>query len=62
MSEPINEPTTDAIPVGRHAAHPFLPRTIRTLAIPVILIWIAVIALLNVIVPQLETVGQMRSV
>ena len=62
MSAPISEPTTDAIPTSRHAARPFLPRTIRTLAIPVILIWIAVIALLNVIVPQLETVGQMRSV
>ena len=35
---------------------------IRTLAVPIILGWIAVIAVLNVIVPQLETVGQMRAV
>ena len=35
---------------------------IRALAVPIILIWIAVIAVLNVVVPQLETVGQMRAV
>jgi putative drug exporter of the RND superfamily len=62
VSAPISEPTTDAIPTSRHAARPFIPRTIRKLAVVVILVWIAVIALLNVIVPQLETVGQLRSV
>ncbi|MDT5364546.1 MAG: putative drug exporter of the superfamily [Mycobacterium sp.] len=62
MTEPISEPTTDAIPTSRHAARPFIPRTFRKLAVVVILVWIAVIALLNVVVPQLETVGQMRSV
>ena len=35
---------------------------IRAFAIPIILIWIAVIAVVNVVVPQLETVGQMRAV
>jgi RND superfamily putative drug exporter len=62
VTEPISEPTTDAIPTSRHAARPFIPRTFRKLAVVVILVWIAVIALLNVVVPQLETVGQMRSV
>jgi RND superfamily putative drug exporter len=62
VSEPISEPTTDAIPTSRHVGRPFIPRSIRKLAVVVILVWIAVIALLNVIVPQLETVGQMRSV
>jgi RND superfamily putative drug exporter len=35
---------------------------IRTLAVPIILGWIAVIAVLNVVVPQLEEVGKLRSV
>jgi len=35
---------------------------IRTLAVPIILAWIALIVVLNVVVPQLETVGQMRAV
>jgi putative drug exporter of the RND superfamily len=62
MSAPTTDAPTGAFPPGRHAERPFIPRTIRRLAIPVILGWIAVIAVLNVIVPQLETVGQMRSV
>jgi RND superfamily putative drug exporter len=39
-----------------------LAKWIRRLALPVIGGWIALIALLNVSVPQLEVVGQMRSV
>ncbi|ORA42545.1 hypothetical protein BST22_28225 [Mycolicibacterium chubuense] len=35
---------------------------IRTLALPIVLGWIAVIVILNTVVPQLETVGQMRAV
>jgi RND superfamily putative drug exporter len=62
MSAPINEPTTEEIPVAQQQAHPFLPRNIRKFAVVVIVGWIAVIALLNVIVPQLEAVGQLRSV
>ncbi|WP_304443154.1 RND family transporter [Mycobacterium sp. E740] len=41
--------------------HP-LAKWIRRLAIPVIVGWIALIAILNVSVPQLEVVGQLRSV
>ncbi|HET6734739.1 RND family transporter [Mycobacterium sp.] len=62
MSAPTSEPTTDAFPPVRHAARPLLPKMIRRLAIPIILGWLAVIAVLNSVVPQLETVGQMRAV
>jgi RND superfamily putative drug exporter len=62
MSNPTNEAPTDVFPSARHAARPFIPRMIRTLAIPIILGWIAVIFVLNAVVPQLETVGQMRAV
>jgi RND superfamily putative drug exporter len=37
-------------------------RLFRTLSVPIILIWIAVAAFLNISVPQLETVGEERSV
>jgi putative drug exporter of the RND superfamily len=56
------DPRTDEFPAVEKAPQPGLPRTIRRLAIPIILAWIAVIAILNVVVPQLEVVGQMRSV
>ncbi|MDG5483396.1 MMPL/RND family transporter [Mycolicibacterium gadium] len=62
MSAPTNETPTDAFPRSNHAARPFIPRMIRAFAIPIILGWIAVIAVLNVVVPQLETVGQMRAI
>ncbi len=39
-----------------------LAKWLRTLAVPVIIAWIAFVALLNMTVPQLEVVGQMRSV
>jgi putative drug exporter of the RND superfamily len=39
-----------------------IPKFIRTFAIPIIIGWIALVALLSVTVPPLETVGQMRSV
>ena len=62
MSAPTSEAQTDAFPPVRHAARPFLPKMIRRLAIPIILGWIVAIAVLNTVVPQLETVGQMRAV
>ena len=57
-----NEPRTDAIPVTAPPHRGVIPRTIRTLAVPIILGWIALLIILNSIVPQLEEVGQMRSV
>jgi RND superfamily putative drug exporter len=62
MSAPTSDAPTDAFPPVRHAARPFLARMIRRLAIPIILAWIAVIAVLNVVVPQLEQVGKLRAV
>jgi RND superfamily putative drug exporter len=62
MSAPTHDAPTDAFPPAKHTRRQFLPRMIRTLAVPIILIWIAVIAVLNVIVPQLEEVGRMRAV
>ncbi len=62
MSAHAADAPTDAFPPARHAARPLVPRLIRTLAVPIILGWIAIIAVANIIVPQLETVGQMRAV
>src|SRR5262245_5506234 len=61
MSTPHDAPT-NPMPAAKHAARPTIARLIRTLAIPVIIGWIVIIAVLNVIVPQLEAVGKMRSV
>ena len=58
----IEAPAADAVPTAGHAARGRIARVIRRLAIPIILAWVAIIAVLNTVVPQLETVGQMRSV
>ncbi|KUI28965.1 hypothetical protein AU196_14805 [Mycobacterium sp. IS-1742] len=62
MSAPTTGAPTEAFPPAKPHRRPLLPRMIRTLAVPIILGWIAIIAVLNVIVPQLEEVGQMRAV
>src|ERR1700731_5242956 len=66
MSPPFEEPPqdaeTDAIPVAKHVARPAIPHFIRKFRVPIILVWIGIIALLNVVVPQLDEVGKMRSV
>ncbi len=41
---------------------PLIARTIRTFAVPIILGWVALIALFNVVVPQLEEVGRTQAV
>jgi RND superfamily putative drug exporter len=53
----VSEAPTDALPPTGHAARPRIARMVRRLAVPIILAWIAIIAVLNVVVPQLETVG-----
>ncbi|ORV24101.1 hypothetical protein AWB98_21630 [Mycolicibacterium conceptionense] len=55
---------TESIPVTgpRHAQHGGIAKWIRRLAVPIIVGWIALIAVLNTVVPQLEEVGKMRSV
>jgi putative drug exporter of the RND superfamily len=58
MSTSIIDPIT---PTGR-TRRAGLAKWIRRLSIPIIVGWIALVVLLNVAVPQLEVVGQMRSV
>ncbi|WP_029106494.1 MMPL family transporter [Mycobacterium sp. URHD0025] len=56
---------TESIPVAsapKHNNHGGIAKWIRRLSVPIIIGWIAVIGVLNVIVPQLEEVGKMRSV
>ena len=55
---------TDAFPTARHAApeRPLIPRFIRLFALPIVLGWVVIVALLNTVVPQLEVVGKMRAV
>jgi RND superfamily putative drug exporter len=62
MSAPTDGQRTDTLPAPVEAVRSGLPRWIRRLAIPIILGWLAVTAVLNVVVPQLDEVGQMRSV
>ncbi|TFV55787.1 MMPL family transporter [Mycobacterium sp. PS03-16] len=54
---------TDALPPGHHRRpRRGVARFIRLFSVPIIIAWVAVIAVLNVIVPQLEEVGEMRAV
>jgi putative drug exporter of the RND superfamily len=58
----VSAPTIDPVPQAEQTRRTGLATWIRRLAIPIILGWIALVVLLNVAVPQLEVVGQMRSV
>ena len=53
---------TDDSPAPAAVKRPFAARMIRTFAVPIILGWLALIAVLNVSVPQLEVVGQEQAV
>jgi len=57
-----SEPRTDAIPVAEPQHRGGIAKWVRTLALPIIIGWVVIIGFLNVSVPQLEEVGQMRSV
>lgn len=48
--------------MSTHAARPFVARTIRLLSVPIILGWLAIMAVTNALVPQLEMVGKQHSV
>jgi RND superfamily putative drug exporter len=62
-SAPRNDdPPTDTIPAVEAPRRSVIPRTIRVLALPIILGWIAIMVVLNAVVPQLEEVGKLRSV
>ena len=39
-----------------------IPRTIRALAVPIILVWVAFTAAVNLLVPQVEKVGMANAV
>jgi putative drug exporter of the RND superfamily len=52
-----NDPGTET-----HAERPLIARVIHTMAVPIILGWLAIIVLISVFVPSLETVGEERSV
>ncbi|OBJ06163.1 hypothetical protein A5624_01575 [Mycobacterium sp. 1482292.6] len=62
MSALMDQTQTEPIPAARHASRPGIPRTIRVLAVPIILAWVAVVVVLNTVVPQLEVVGKTRAV
>ena len=62
MSAPTSDAPTDSFPAAAPPSHSGIAKWIRTLAVPIILGWIAVIIGLNVAAPQLEVVGNMRSV
>ncbi|MDQ2626153.1 MAG: MMPL family transporter [Actinomycetota bacterium] len=62
MTAPTDDTPSEAVAQARHAERPLLPRLIRRFAVPIILAWIALIAVLNIVVPQLEEVGKLRAV
>ena len=65
MSAPQTDPPTDPFVASPHATEHDrrgIAKWVRTLAVPIIIGWIALVVLLNVIVPQLEVVGQMKAV
>ncbi|AFM17482.1 Transport protein [Mycolicibacterium chubuense NBB4] len=62
MTTPVHDAPTEAFPPAKKPHRPFIPRMIRLFALPIVIGWIALMVILNVVVPQLETVGQMRAV
>jgi RND superfamily putative drug exporter len=58
----VSAPTIEPVPPTEQARRRGPAKWIRRLAAPIVIFWIAIIAILNVTVPQLEVVGQMRSV
>jgi putative drug exporter of the RND superfamily len=45
-----------------HVRRPFVPHTIRRLAVPILLLWVGLAAVTNIAVPQLEEVGKEHNV
>ncbi|WP_029114112.1 RND family transporter [Mycobacterium sp. URHB0044] len=58
----MSAPTSEPVDPTEQPRRTGLAKWIRRLAVPIIIGWILLVALLNVTVPQLEVVGQMRSV
>jgi putative drug exporter of the RND superfamily len=57
----VSAPTIDPV-LPAEQQRSGIARWIRRLAVPIILVWVALILVLNMAVPQLEVVGEMRSV
>ncbi|HEY3995619.1 MAG TPA: MMPL family transporter [Mycobacterium sp.] len=47
---------------NQQPSRPFVPRAIRRLALPILLFWVALAAITNIAVPQLEEVGKSHNV
>ncbi|WP_375482769.1 RND family transporter [uncultured Mycobacterium sp.] len=62
MSRHTSDAPTDVMPVPIEAVRSRLLLWIHRLAVPIILAWVAVTVILNVVVPQLDVVGQIRTV
>jgi putative drug exporter of the RND superfamily len=58
----VSAPTVDSGIRAEQPRRSGIPKWIRRLAVPIIVGWIAIIAVLNVSVPQLEEVGKMQAV
>ena len=58
MSEPGQAPPR----VDQPLIPPFLPRMIHRLALPVVLVWLAIVFVTNTVAPQLEVVSKTHSV
>src|ERR1700728_4790682 len=58
MSHPVSPPLGE----DQEPRPPRVPHTIRRLALPILLFWIALAALTNIAVPQLEEVGKTHNV
>ncbi|MBY0289559.1 MAG: MMPL family transporter [Mycobacteriaceae bacterium] len=58
----MSAPTHDPLAPHAQERRKGLAKWIRVFSVPIIIGWVLIVALLNVTVPQLEVVGQMRSV
>ncbi|ORB63631.1 RND family transporter [Mycolicibacterium tusciae] len=58
----MSAPTHDPLAPHAQERRKGLAKWIRMFSVPIIIGWVLIVALLNVTVPQLEVVGQMRSV
>jgi RND superfamily putative drug exporter len=58
----VSAPTVDQVVRAEQPRRSGIAKWIRRLAVPIIIGWIALIAVLNVSVPQLEVVGKMQAV
>ncbi len=62
MSTPTVQAPAHAMPAEHPDGHRGIARLLRVFAVPIIIGWIAIVAILNTVVPQLEAVGKLRAV